>query len=32
MTSFMGLSGYQEPEYWVTTQIWEALYRELCEE
>lgn len=31
MTSFMGLSGYQEPEYWVTTQIWEALYLELCE-
>lgn len=32
MTSFMGLSGYQEMEYWVTTQIWEALYQELREE
>jgi len=31
MTSFMGLSGYRESEYWVTTQIWEALYRELRE-
>lgn len=31
MTSFMGLSGYPEAEYWVTTQIWEALYEELCE-
>lgn len=31
MTSFMGLSGYQESEYWVTTQIWETLYRELVE-
>lgn len=30
-TSFMGLSGYPEPEYWVTTQIWESLYTELCE-
>lgn len=32
MTSFMGLSGYQEAEYWATTQIWEALYMELFEE
>lgn len=31
MTSFMGLSGYPETEYWVTTQIWEALYLELRE-
>lgn len=31
MTSFMGLSGYQESEYWVTTQIWEALFWELRE-
>ncbi len=32
MTSFMGLSGYQEPEYWVTTQIWESLYTKLRED
>lgn len=31
MTSFMGLSGYPESEYWVTAQIWESLYRELAE-
>ena len=31
MTSFMGLSGYRESEYWVTTQIWEALYKELAQ-
>ena len=32
MTSFMGLSGYPESEYWVTAQIWESLYQELVEE
>lgn len=32
MTSFMGLSGYPESEYWVTAQIWESLYQELAEE
>lgn len=31
MTSFMGLSGYPEQEYWVTAQIWEAVYQELAE-
>lgn len=25
-TSFMGLSGFPEQEYWVTSQIWESLY------
>ena len=32
MTSFMGLSGYPESEYWATAQIWESLYRELAED
>lgn len=31
MTSFMGLSGYAEEEYWVTTDIWEVMYKTLSE-
>ena len=31
MTSLMGLSGYQEEEYWTTTDIWQMMYRALAE-
>lgn len=31
MTSLMGLSGYSEEEYWVTTDIWTALYDKLAQ-
>lgn len=32
MTSFMGLSGYPEQEYWVTADIWESIYESLAQE
>lgn len=32
MTSFMGLSGYPESEYWVTTTIWTVMYHTLAQE
>lgn len=30
-TSFMGLSGYDENEYWTTTDIWTYMYHTLAE-
>ncbi len=32
MTSFMGLSGYPQEEYWITTDIWTTLYQKLTQE
>lgn len=31
MTSFMGLAGYEESEYWTTTDIWTEMYHALAE-